>query len=106
AGAAGWGTGGRAELGRQMARLSRLAYRIVWVNPRTAAAAYRPLVGGMAAALPYCDAVVSGHRLAALPELVAVVAAPRRSAGPRRWASAGGAATLVAGDGSEEPAHA
>ena len=84
-----------AELGAQMARLSRLAYRIVWVNPRTASRGYQPLVGGMAAALPYCDAVVSAHHLAALPELVAVVA--RAAVGrAAAWASAGGAATLVA----------
>ncbi len=47
----GWDTGRPAELGRQMARLSRLAYRIVWANPRTQSDRYRPLAGGMAAAL-------------------------------------------------------
>ena len=51
----------------------RLAHRIVWVNPRKAAPGYAPLVGGMAAALPYCDALVSGHSLAALTEVVDVV---------------------------------
>jgi uncharacterized protein with von Willebrand factor type A (vWA) domain len=71
----GWETGDPAELGRQMARLSRLAYRIVWANPRTQSARYRPLAGGMAAAWPYCDAVVSAHRLAALDELLAALAA-------------------------------
>ena len=48
----GWETGDPAELGAAMARLSRLAYRIVWVNPRTQSPRYRPLVGGMAAAWP------------------------------------------------------
>ena len=33
----GWDTGDPAELGRQMARLHRLAHRVVWANPRTAA---------------------------------------------------------------------
>jgi uncharacterized protein with von Willebrand factor type A (vWA) domain len=46
----------------------------VWVNPRKAAPGYAPLVGGMAAALPYVDAFVSGHTLAALEQVVAVVA--------------------------------
>jgi uncharacterized protein with von Willebrand factor type A (vWA) domain len=32
----------------------------------------------MAAALPYCDAFVSGHSLAALAEVVTAVAADRR----------------------------
>jgi hypothetical protein len=71
----GWETGDPAELGRQMARLSRLAYRIVWANPRTQSERYRPLVGGMAAAWPYCDAVVSAHRLDALDDLLAALAA-------------------------------
>ena len=56
-----------------MARLRRLAHRIVWVNPRRAAPGYAPLVGGMAAALPFCDAFVSGHSLAALEEVAAAV---------------------------------
>jgi len=73
----GWETGDAAFLGRQMARLSRLAYRIVWANPRTAAPGYQPLVAGMAAAWPYCDAVVSAHSLAALDDLLAALAADR-----------------------------
>ncbi|HEU4426475.1 MAG TPA: VWA domain-containing protein [Pilimelia sp.] len=74
----GWETGDPARLGREMARLSRLAFRIVWVNPRTQSPRYRPLVGGMAAAWPYCDAVVSGHRLTALTELLVALADPVR----------------------------
>lgn len=69
----GWETGDPAVVGEQMARLGRLAHRIVWVNPRIAAAGYRPLVGGMAAALPHVDAFVSGHSLAALDEVVAAI---------------------------------
>jgi uncharacterized protein with von Willebrand factor type A (vWA) domain len=60
-----------------MARLRRLAHRIVWVNPRSAAAGFAPLVGGMAAARPYCDAIVSGHTVAALAEVVAAVGGER-----------------------------
>jgi uncharacterized protein with von Willebrand factor type A (vWA) domain len=74
----GWDTGAPADLATHMARLSRVAYRVVWVNPRTASPRYRPLVGGMAAALPYCDAVVSAHNLAALDDFTAVLSAPRR----------------------------
>ncbi|HJQ47876.1 MAG TPA: VWA domain-containing protein [Amycolatopsis sp.] len=66
----GWETGPPDDLRRQMARLSLLAYRIVWVNPRTARAGYRPAVGGMAAAWPYCDSVVGAHRLDAIGELL------------------------------------
>ncbi|MGW4977808.1 vWA domain-containing protein [Streptomyces mirabilis] len=74
----GWDTGAPADLATQMARLSRVAYRVVWVNPRTASPRYRPLVAGMAAALPYCDAVVSAHNLAALGDFTALLSAPRR----------------------------
>ena len=70
----GWETGEPAQLRRQLARLALVAHRVVWANPRTQSPRYRPLVGGMAAALPYCDAVVSAHSLATLPDLVAALA--------------------------------
>jgi hypothetical protein len=73
----GWETGEPALLGAQMARLHRIAYRIVWANPRTQSERYRPEVGGMAAAWPYCDAVVSAHNFEALDELLAALRAPR-----------------------------
>ena len=66
----GWETGQPELLGAQMARLSRVAHRIVWANPRTQSPRYRPEVGGMAAAWPYCDAVVSAHNLDALDDLL------------------------------------
>jgi uncharacterized protein with von Willebrand factor type A (vWA) domain len=62
-----------ADVAEQMARLRRLAHRVVWVNPRKAAPGFVPLVGGMAAALPACDAFVSGHSVCALAEVAAVV---------------------------------
>jgi uncharacterized protein len=67
----GWETGDPALLGAQMARLRRIAHRVVWANPRTQSPRYRPEVGGMAAAWPYCDTVVSAHNLDALPALLA-----------------------------------
>jgi uncharacterized protein len=72
----GWEHGDSAELGRQMERLGRLAYRIVWINPRRANPRFEPLAGGMAAALPHVDAFVSGHSAAALDEVLAAIAAP------------------------------
>jgi uncharacterized protein with von Willebrand factor type A (vWA) domain len=71
----GWERDDPALLGEQMARLRRLAHRIVWINPRRADARYEPLTGGMAAALPHCDTVVSGHSVEALGEVVAAIAA-------------------------------
>jgi uncharacterized protein len=69
----GWAQDDPEDVAAAMARLRRLAHRIVWVNPRRAAPGYAPLAGGMAAALPYCDAFVSGHSLAALAEVAAAV---------------------------------
>ncbi len=73
----GWERGDPALVGREMERLSRLAHRIVWVNPRAAAVGFAPRAGGMAAALPHCDELVSGHTLAALEEVVAAIGAGR-----------------------------
>lgn len=50
----------------EMERLRRLARRIVWVNPHKRHPAYEPLARGMAAALPYLDAFVSGHNVRTL----------------------------------------
>jgi len=73
----GWAQDAPEEVATQMARLSRLAYRIVWVNPRKVAVNNEPLVGGMAAALPYVDAFVSGHSYAALEEVAEAIRAER-----------------------------
>ena len=70
----GWDRGSPDLLGDEMARLSRVAHRIVWVNPLKASEGYAPLAGGMAAALPHVDTFVSGHSLAALDDLVEVIA--------------------------------
>jgi uncharacterized protein with von Willebrand factor type A (vWA) domain len=70
----GWERGDPEVVAEQMRRLRRLAHRIVWVNPRKASSRFRPATGGMAAALPSCDAFVSGHSLQALAEVAAAIA--------------------------------
>ena len=94
----GWERGDPMLVGREMERLARLAHRIVWVNPRVGASAFTVRAGGMVAALPHCDALVSGHSFAALAEVAdAIGGAVVRSAGverraraeePEPWASA------------------
>ena len=74
----GWERGDPALVAQEMERLSRLAYRIVWVNPRVGASGFSPRAGGMAAAQPYCDALVSGHSLEALDEVVDAMASDER----------------------------
>jgi uncharacterized protein len=73
----GWERGDPALVAREMERLRRLAYRIVWVNPRMSARAFEARAGGLVAALPFCDALVSGHSLDALDEVVDAIGASR-----------------------------
>jgi uncharacterized protein with von Willebrand factor type A (vWA) domain len=73
----GWERGDARLLGEQMARLHRLAHRIIWSNPRKGHAGYAPLAAGMAAALPHIDDFVEGHSLGALEHLARVVAGLR-----------------------------
>jgi uncharacterized protein with von Willebrand factor type A (vWA) domain len=70
----GWDRGDPTELAGEMARLRRVARRVVWVNPLRASPGYEPVARGMAAALPYVDDFVDGHNLASLEALVAVIA--------------------------------
>jgi hypothetical protein len=69
----GWELENPELVGLAMQQLSRLAFHVIWVNPRKAARGYRPLVGGMAAAMPYVDTFVSGHSLRALEEVMAAI---------------------------------
>jgi uncharacterized protein with von Willebrand factor type A (vWA) domain len=70
----GWERQDAALVGREMARLQRAAYAVVWVNPLKGNPEYQPLAGGMRAALPFVDRFVSGHNVASLEELAAVLA--------------------------------
>ncbi len=56
-----------------MQRLSRVAHRVVWVNPLKAAPGYAPLAQGMAAALPHVDEFLEGHNLDSLEALAAAI---------------------------------
>jgi uncharacterized protein with von Willebrand factor type A (vWA) domain len=69
----GWERGDPSVMAEQMCRLSRVAHKVVWVNPLKASPGYAPLARGMAAALPYIDEFVEGHSLAALQELAEVI---------------------------------
>jgi uncharacterized protein len=70
----GWERADPALVGREMERLARLAHRVVWVNPRAGATGFSPGAGGMAAALPHCDALVRGHSLEAMYEVAEAIA--------------------------------
>jgi uncharacterized protein with von Willebrand factor type A (vWA) domain len=60
-------------LAEQMARLARLAHRVIWLNPLKEDPAYEPLARGMHAALPSIDLFASGHDLASLEAVAAAL---------------------------------
>jgi uncharacterized protein len=70
----GWERGDASMLGEQMARLRRIAHRVVWVNPHRGKHGYEAVQTGVLAALPYCDDFVAGHSLATYADLVEVIA--------------------------------
>lgn len=76
-GSDGWDSEPPERLAAAMARLRRRAHRVVWINPRAGAPGFQPLVGTMAAALPFCDDLVPADDFRSL---AAVVAALGRSA--------------------------
>jgi uncharacterized protein with von Willebrand factor type A (vWA) domain len=69
--------GDPALLATQVARLSRLAHRLIWVNPLKGSPRYEPLARGMAASLPYVDVFLAGHNLESLESLCEVLEGAR-----------------------------
>ena len=61
-------------LGTAMARLSRQAHRVIWVNPLMGDPRFRPLTRGLIASLPHIDSMVAGHNLAALDQMAGLLA--------------------------------
>jgi uncharacterized protein with von Willebrand factor type A (vWA) domain len=63
-----------------MARLRRRAFRVMWINPRAAAPGFEPRVATMAAALPYCDALLPANTFQSLAQVITEIF---RCSGPR-----------------------
>ncbi|HEY5428049.1 MAG TPA: VWA domain-containing protein [Solirubrobacteraceae bacterium] len=71
----GWDRGEPEQLEAEMARLSRAAYRLVWLNPLAAHPDYQPLARGMQAAVPHTDRLLAGNSLASLEQLATILEA-------------------------------
>ena len=78
----GWDSDDPAMLVRTLARIRLRTHRVVWLNPRAAAPGFEPLVGSMAAALPFCDAFLPAHTARAMREAWEVLLDPEPGAWP------------------------
>jgi uncharacterized protein with von Willebrand factor type A (vWA) domain len=65
----GWDLGDPEVLRREIARLQRSSFRLIWLNPLLGSPGYEPLTRGMRAALPFVDDFLSVHNLASLESL-------------------------------------
>ena len=69
----GWDRGEPELLAREMARLRRTAFRVIWLNPLAAHPDYEPLTRGMQAAVPHTDRLLAGNSIASLEELAEIL---------------------------------
>jgi hypothetical protein len=73
------------------------------VNPRLGARDFSVRAGGMVAALEHCDALVSGHSLEALREVVEAIAEPSEGAAASRAAALRAELAGTGEEAQEEP---
>jgi uncharacterized protein len=71
----GWESQDPGLVGREMNRLARSAFAVVWVSPLKGGVDYEPLGAGISAALPHVDRFLPGHNIASLQELADTLAA-------------------------------
>ncbi|MEV4310981.1 VWA domain-containing protein [Actinocrispum sp. NPDC049592] len=69
----GWERGDPGLLGEQMARLRRLAHKILWVNPHAGRAGYQPVQSGIVVAQRHVQKLLAGHSMETLEELLVEV---------------------------------
>ena len=82
----GWDRGDAEVLRREMDRLQRSAYRLIWLNPLLGSPRYEPLTRGIQAALPHIDDFLPVHNLMSLEDLGRHLEKLHRGAGRRRAA--------------------
>lgn len=63
-----------------MTGLRRRAHRVIWMNPRISPPGIASRVATMAAALPYCDALLAANTFGSLARVIAEIS--RCAAGP------------------------
>jgi uncharacterized protein len=73
----GWDRGDPELLSREIARVQRSCWRLVWLNPLLGSATYEPLTRGMIAALRHVDDFLPVHNLVSLEQLAERLREPR-----------------------------
>ncbi len=79
----GWDCGDAGVLAREMGRLRRTSYRLIWLNPLLGSPQYEPLTYGMRAALPYVHDFLPVHNLVSLEMLADHLASLGKQPGSR-----------------------
>jgi uncharacterized protein with von Willebrand factor type A (vWA) domain len=69
----GWDRGDVELLRREMSKIQRRAYRVLWINPLMGGASYEPTCRGMRCALPYVDSFLPGHNIEALETVAGTI---------------------------------
>ncbi len=70
----GWDRGEIPLLEREIARLKRSCYRLIWLNPLLGYRDYEPLTRGIQVVLPHIDDFLPVHNLASIEQLGEVMA--------------------------------
>jgi hypothetical protein len=65
----GWDLGARKLLTREMEAISSKVHCVIWLNPLAGDSAYRPVCGGMQAALSYVDYFLPADSLRSLKKV-------------------------------------
>lgn len=89
----GWDRGDSHVLAREMDRLQRSSYRVMWLNPLLGTPEYQPSQQGMTSAMPFVDDFLPGGNLASLEQLAKTLSSiamnrPARRQNLRRAATA------------------
>ena len=71
---AGWERGDPGALAKEMRRLQRSTFRLIWLNPLLGQPGFEPLTAGLQAALPYVDDFLPINNLNCLEKLGAILA--------------------------------
>jgi uncharacterized protein len=69
----GWDRGDPGLLKKEMERIQRRAYRVIWINPLMGDPEYLPICRGMKSALPFVDFFLPGHNVGSMERIYQLV---------------------------------